>query len=69
MDEEQRRRVEEIAQQRKQVQLAEVLDQLHELAESLAGVLDSDDEEDAEVLDYYDRVIEALEDRAHRGSR
>lgn len=45
--------------------MAEVLDQLHELAEPLAGVLDQNDDEDAEVLDYYDRVIEALEDRQH----
>lgn len=65
MDEEQRRRTQELAQQRKRVQMAEILDQLHELADPLAGVLDPNDTDDAEVLDYYDRVIEALEDRTH----
>lgn len=49
--------------QHRQTRMAEVLDELHELAEPLAGVLDPDD---AEVLDYYDRVIDALENRLHR---
>lgn len=65
MDEEQRRRVEELAEQRKRVQMSEILDQLHELAEPLAGVLDPEDADDAEVLEDFDRVIEALEDRTH----
>lgn len=61
MDEEQRRQA---AEQHRQQRIAEILDQLHELADPLAGVLDPNNTGDAEILDYYDRVIEALEDRA-----
>ena len=67
MDDEQRRRVEEIAHQRKQVQMSEILDTLHELAEPLAGVLDADNPDDEEIQEHFDRLIQALEDRAHRG--
>lgn len=69
MDEEQRRRVEEIAHQRKQVQALEILDTLHELAEPLAGVLDTDNPEDEEIQEHFDRLIDALEDRSHRESQ
>ena len=69
MDDNQRRRIEEIAHQRKQVQVSEILDTLHELAEPLAGVLDTDKPEDDEIQEHFDRMIEALEDRAHRESK
>lgn len=52
-------------EQHKQQRMAEILDQLHELADPLAGVLDPGDPADEEVLDHYDRVIEALEDRTY----
>lgn len=61
--EQQRRRAQE---QQRQTRMAEILDQLHELAEPLAGVLDPNDTEDEEVLEHYDRVIDALENRLHR---
>ena len=67
MDDNQRRRVEEIAHQRKQVQVSEILDTLHELAEPLAGVLDTDNPEDDEIQEHFDRLIEALEDRNYGG--
>lgn len=56
-------------QRHRQARMDEILDELHQLAEPLAGVLDLNDPDDEKILDYFDRVIEALEDRSHSAGR
>lgn len=57
------------AERHRQARALEILDELHELSEPLAGVLDVNDEQDAKILDYFDRVIGALEDRTRGTGR
>lgn len=52
---------EKAEQQDKMRRAEDVLDELHQLAGSVAAVFDSRDPEDEATLDHFDRVIDALE--------